>query len=86
MTFTTEQIDDIKRIFNDLPLNPRQEAYIAARYTSKSDCDAKQKETDKRLSKDYTEMSIINTKLNVIIGVMAVIGTALCGVMVKMMF
>lgn len=86
MTFTAEQIEEIKRVFDELPLNRRQEDYIAARYVPKCDCEANLKETDKRLSKDYTKMSVINTKLNVIIGVMAAIGTAVCGVMVKMVF
>lgn len=86
MGFTTEQIEEIKKVFEEQPLNKRQEEYISARYVQKNDCEANLKETDKRLSKDYTELSVINTKLNVIIGVMVAIGTAICGVIVKMMF
>ena len=86
MGFTAEQIEEIKKIFEEQPLNKRQEDYIEARYVQKCDCEANLKETDRRLSKDYTELSVINTKLNVIIAVMAVIGTAICGVIVKMVF
>jgi DNA transposition AAA+ family ATPase len=41
---------------------------------------------DKQLNNGNVQFAVINTKLNVVIGVMGTIGVALCGVIVKMLF
>ena len=41
---------------------------------------------EKQLNKGAVQFAVINTKLNVVIGVMAAIGVAFCGVIVKMLF
>lgn len=43
-------------------------------------------EHEKQLNKGAVQFAVINTKLNVVIGVMAAIGVAFCGVIVKMLF
>lgn len=43
-------------------------------------------EHEKQLNKGNIQFAVINTKLNVVIGVMAAIGVAFCGVIVKMLF
>ena len=43
-------------------------------------------EHDKQLNHGSVQFAVINTKLNVVIGVMAAIGVAFCGVIVKMLF
>jgi len=48
-----------------------------------------QKEVEKHgleLAKGATNFAVINTKLNMIIAVMGVLGVAICSVMVKYMF
>lgn len=41
---------------------------------------------DEQLCKGTTNFAVINTKLNIVLGVLAVVGTAVCGVVIKMMF
>ena len=41
---------------------------------------------EKELNKGAVQFAVINTKLNVVIGVLASIGVAFCGVIVKMLF
>ena len=41
---------------------------------------------EKQLNRGDVQFAVINTKLNVVIGVMAAIGVAFCGVIVKMLF
>lgn len=44
------------------------------------------KKHEEQLHKGDTNFAVINTKLNVVLGVLAVVGTAICGVIVKMLF
>lgn len=44
------------------------------------------KKHEEQLHKGDTTFAVINTKLNVVIGVLAAVGTAICGVIVKMIF
>ena len=41
---------------------------------------------DEQLCKGTTNFAVINTKLNIVLGVLAAVGTAVCGVVIKMMF
>lgn len=41
---------------------------------------------DHQLAKGNVQFAVINTKLNIVLGVLATVGVALCGVIVKMMF
>lgn len=41
---------------------------------------------DEQLNHGTTNFAVINTKLNIVLGVLAVVGTAVCGVVVKMIF
>lgn len=41
---------------------------------------------EKRLAEGSTQFAVINTKLNLVLGVMCTIGVALCGVIIKMIF
>ena len=41
---------------------------------------------EKSLAKGDIQFAVINTKLNIVLGVMATIGIALCGIILKMMF
>lgn len=42
------------------------------------------KKHEEQLHKGDTTFAVINTKLNIVLGVLAAVGTALCGVMAKM--
>lgn len=39
---------------------------------------------EKRLADGTTQFAVINTKLNLVVGIMAAIGVAICGVLVKL--
>ena len=41
---------------------------------------------EQQLVKGSVQFAVINTKLNIVLGVMAAVGVALCGVIVKMIF
>lgn len=41
---------------------------------------------DEQLIHGTTNFAVINTKLNIVLGVLAVVGTTVCGVVIKMMF
>ncbi len=41
---------------------------------------------EKRLAEGSTQFAVINTKLNVVLGVITTVGVALCGVIVKLVF
>ena len=41
---------------------------------------------DQQLKDGSVQFAVINTKLNIVLGVMAAVGVALCGVIVKMIF
>ena len=41
---------------------------------------------DQQLNDGKINFAVINTKLNIVLGVMATIGIAICGIVVKMMF
>lgn len=42
------------------------------------------KKHEDQLHKGDTTFAVINTKLNIVLGVMAAIGTAICGMLVRM--
>ncbi|MBP3360310.1 MAG: hypothetical protein J6N52_05615 [Clostridia bacterium] len=39
-----------------------------------------------QLTKGSVQFAVINTKLNIVLGVLGTVGAALCGVIIKMMF
>lgn len=44
------------------------------------------KRHEEQLNHGSTNFAVINTKLNIVLSVLAAVGTAMCGVIVKMIF
>lgn len=55
-------------------------------FVTRQECDTTVDEINKRLATDMTEFAIIKTKLNAILWGISVIGAAVIGVLVKMIF
>lgn len=50
------------------------------------ECAERRRDIDSRLSQGSIEFAKLNVKMNIVLGVMAFIGTALGGVLVKLLF
>lgn len=55
-------------------------------FVPRQECDKNMEEVSRRLASGSTEFAIIKTKLNAILWGIGVIGTAVIGVLVKMIF
>lgn len=55
-------------------------------FVTRQECDVSMDEVNKKLANDATEFAIIKTKLNAILWGVSVIGAAVIGVLVKMIF
>lgn len=55
-------------------------------FVTRQECDSSMDEVNKKLANDATEFAIIKTKLNAILWGVSVIGAAVIGVLVKMIF
>ena len=55
-------------------------------FMTRQECDSSMDEVNKKLANDATEFAIIKTKLNAILWGISVIGAAVIGVLVKMLF
>jgi hypothetical protein len=55
-------------------------------FVTRQECDTSMDEVNKKLANDATEFAIIKTKLNAILWGVSVIGAAVIGVLVKMVF
>lgn len=53
-------------------------------FVTRQECDTTVDEINKKLANDMTEFAVIKTKLNAILWGIGVIGTAVIGVLVKM--
>ena len=53
-------------------------------FVTRAECDSTVDEINKKLANDMTEFAVIKTKLNAILWGIGVIGTAVIGVLVKM--
>lgn len=53
-------------------------------FMTRQECDLTMEEVNKKLANDATEFAVIKTKLNAILWGIAAIGTAIIGVLVKM--
>lgn len=53
-------------------------------FVTRAECDSTVDEINKKLANDMTEFAVIKTKLNAILWGIGVIGTAIIGVLVKM--
>ena len=55
-------------------------------FVTRAECDSTVDEINKKLANDMTEFAVIKTKLNAILWGVSVIGAAVIGVLVKMVF
>ena len=55
-------------------------------FVTRQECDSTVDEINKKLANDMTEFAVIKTKLNAILWGIGVIGSAVIGVLVKMIF
>lgn len=55
-------------------------------FVTRQECDSSMDEVNKKLANDATEFAIIKTKLNAILWGIGVIGSAVIGVLIKMIF
>jgi len=55
-------------------------------FVTRAECDNTVDEINKKLANDMTEFAVIKTKLNAILWGVSVIGAAVIGVLVKMLF
>lgn len=60
--------------------------YFDARYKLREDCDKEMTEVSNKLANDATQFAVINTKLSAILWLLGVLGTAVIGVLVKLVF
>lgn len=56
------------------------------RYVRKEDCSTIQADTDKRIDQIHEAQAIMNTKLNILIGILSAIGVSVLGISVKLLF
>lgn len=56
------------------------------RYVKQTDCTVIQSETDKRIDSIHEAQAIMNTKLNILIGILSAIGVSVLGIAVKLLF
>lgn len=55
-------------------------------FVTRQECDTTVDEINKKLANDMTEFAVIKTKLNAILWGIGVIGSAVIGVLIKMIF
>lgn len=55
-------------------------------FVTRQECDSTVDEINKKLANDMTEFAVIKTKLNAILWGIGVIGSAVIGVLIKMIF
>lgn len=55
-------------------------------FVTRKECDKNVDEINKKLANDMTEFAVIKTKLNAILWGIGVIGSAVIGVLIKMIF
>lgn len=60
--------------------------YFDARYKLKEDCNKEMDEVNEELANGATQFAVINTKLSEILWLLGVLGTAIIGVLVKLVF
>lgn len=73
-----------KREFDDL-LNQLVDQ-LDNRYKKREDCDREMEDVAKKLANDATQFAVINTKLSAILWLLGVLGTAVIGVLVRLVF
>lgn len=56
------------------------------RYVRKEDCSTIQADTDKRIDEIHVTQAVMDTKLNILIGILSAIGVAVLGIAVKLFF
>ena len=54
------------------------------RYKLREDCNAEMDSVNKKLANDATQFAVINTKLSAILWLLGVLGTAIIGVLVRL--
>lgn len=55
-------------------------------FVTRQECDSTVDEINKKLSNDATEFAVIKTKLNAILWGICVVGSAVIGMLIKMIF
>lgn len=59
---------------------------LDTRYKKREDCDSEMEVVNKKLANDATQFAVINTKLSAILWLLGVLGTAIIGVLVRLVF
>ena len=57
---------------------------LDSRYKLREDCDREMEDVAKKLANDATQFAVINTKLSAILWLLGVLGTAIIGVLVRL--
>ena len=55
-------------------------------FVTRADCSRQSDAVEEKLVKDRVKLSVIETKLNITLGMLAAIGTAMLAIVVKMLF
>lgn len=61
-------------------------ARLDERYVRKDDCNDKMSSTENRVDALKTDVEIVKTKLNVLIGILAAIAVPVLGIAIKLLF
>ena len=69
-----------------MPVSREDIEWLDERYVKKDDCTVLRTDTDRRIDSIKEDITIVKTKLNVLIGILSAIGTILLGIALKIMF
>ena len=61
-------------------------ARLDERYVRKDDCADKMSNTDSRVDALKTDVEVVKTKLNILIGILSTIGVGVLGIAIKLLF
>ena len=86
MAIGAEEREQIRDIVRGMPLSETQVNQLRLTFVAKEDCENKVEEVNRTFSKDFARFGVLETKVNLILGIISAIGVAFLGLIVKQLW
>ena len=86
MAIGAEEREQIRDIVRGMPLSEAQINQLKLTFVAKEDCENKVEEVNRTFSRDFARFGVLETKVNLILGIISAIGIAFLSLIAKQLW
>ena len=82
MISAEDKVEIIKLIRSE-PLSEGQMKQVEGTFVTRKECNSTTEDLNKKLGQDFADLAVIKFQLRLVLGILSVIGAAICGYVIK---